>query len=278
MEDKDRHISIFNTTVADGLAMQGVRASAAMVLNTFSRSIPFQYHNFNLGHDDPDHCKLKHKGALNKEPKTSWKCIVYFDWMIYKTGLIKSLTDTVLIITIQYCSWLYLNSLTPGKCKWNFRYVIFKQILVIGCWGISCEIALIWMSQDFTNDQSILVQVMAWCHQAPSHYLSQCWPRSLSPYGVTMPQWVNSFWPRDAIWHQWCHMASQNMVNIGWGIGLLTDSNKPIHQPMLTNNHWCLVAFTSGQFHRKCSRQIFFDKSLKIINENYSHISQGPMS
>ena len=32
---------------------------------------------------------------------------------------------------------------------------------------------------------------MAWCHQATSHYLSQCWPRSLSPYDVTRPQWVN---------------------------------------------------------------------------------------
>ena len=58
-------------------------------------------------------------------------------------------------------------------------------------WGISCEIALIWMSLDLTDDQSTLVQVMAWCHQATSHYLSQCWPRSLSPYGVTRPQWVN---------------------------------------------------------------------------------------
>ena len=26
--------------------------------------------------------------------------------------------------------------------------------------------------------------------QAISHYLSQCWPRYLSPYGVTRPQWV----------------------------------------------------------------------------------------
>ena len=32
---------------------------------------------------------------------------------------------------------------------------------------------------------------MAWCHQV-SHYLSQCWPRSLSPYDVTWPHWVNS--------------------------------------------------------------------------------------
>ena len=33
---------------------------------------------------------------------------------------------------------------------------------------------------------------MAWCRQATSHYLSQCWPRSMSPYGITRPQWVNS--------------------------------------------------------------------------------------
>ena len=81
------------------------------------------------------------------------------------------------------------NSLAPGKFEWNFRYV--KRILVIDAWGISCEIDLIWMSQDFTDDQSTLVQVMAWCRQATSHYLSQCWPRSLPPNGVTKPLWVN---------------------------------------------------------------------------------------
>ena len=71
------------------------------------------------------------------------------------------------------------------------KYVIFKQILVIDGWDIFCQIALIWISLDFTNDQSALVQVMAWCHQATSHYRSQCWPRSLSPYGITRPKWVN---------------------------------------------------------------------------------------
>ena len=32
---------------------------------------------------------------------------------------------------------------------------------------------------------------MAWCRLATSHYLSQCWPRSLSSYDITRPQWVN---------------------------------------------------------------------------------------
>ena len=82
------------------------------------------------------------------------------------------------------------NSSAMGNLNGNFRHVIFKQIFVIDGWGISCEIALIWMSLDFTDDQSTLVQVMAWCRQATSHYLSQCWPRSLSPNGVTKAQWV----------------------------------------------------------------------------------------
>ena len=85
-----------------------------------------------------------------------------------------------------------INSLAPGKFELNFRYIIFKRISLTDGWGISCEMALIWMSLDLTDDQSTLVQVMAWCHQATSHYLSQCWPRSLSPYNVSRPQWVKS--------------------------------------------------------------------------------------
>ena len=95
-----------------------------------------------------------------------------------------------------FCSGLL--TLSPEKFKWNFRYVNFKWILVIGGWHIFCEIALIWMSLDFTDDQSTLVQVMAWCRQATSHYLSQCWPRSLMPYSITRPQWVNLIWLGDA--------------------------------------------------------------------------------
>ena len=60
-------------------------------------------------------------------------------------------------------------------------------------WDKSCEIALRSVSLEFSDDKSTLVQVMAWCRQAASHYQSQCWPRSVSPYGITRPQWVN-YW------------------------------------------------------------------------------------
>ena len=55
---------------------------------------------------------------------------------------------------------------------------------------VSYEIALRWMPIDLTDEKSTLVQVMAWCHEATSHYLSQCWARPMSPNGVTRPQWV----------------------------------------------------------------------------------------
>ena len=94
-----------------------------------------------------------------------------------------------------------LNSLAPGKFEWNFRHVIFKQILVIDGWGISCEIAQIWMPLDLPDDKSTLVQVLVWCRQATSHYLSPCRPRSLMPYGVTRPQWINSLAPGQNGWN-----------------------------------------------------------------------------
>ena len=89
--------------------------------------------------------------------------------------------------------------------------VIFKLISVIVGWGISCEIAFRWMSLDLTDGKSTLIQVMAWCRQATSHYLSQCWPRSMSLYGATRPQWVITsdknhpirwvLWVHDSSWH-----------------------------------------------------------------------------
>ena len=64
------------------------------------------------------------------------------------------------IILVQLQQLPLINSLSPGKFERNFRHVILVidlVILVTDGWGICCEIALIWMSLDFTNDQSTLV-------------------------------------------------------------------------------------------------------------------------
>ena len=100
-------------------------------------------------------------------------------------------------------SMIWDNSLAPGRSECDSKNVIFNLVLLIGIFRSSHYNALQWMPQDLTDDKSTLVQVMAWCRQATSHYLSQCWPRSLSPYGVTRPQWVKV----SHIMSQWWHIT-----------------------------------------------------------------------
>ena len=116
------------------------------------------------------------------------------------------------------------------------------------------------MPQDLTDDKSTLVQVMAWCRLATSHYLSQCWLSSLLPFEVTRPQWVNSLAhgkcgcdfkniifkliKQNSCMGICCKIAfrwmPQNLglseVNICSGNGLVSSGNKllPIPQPVLT--------------------------------------------
>ena len=116
--------------------------------------------------------------------------------ILFIYGLVVIWTVCIWLILTQCCDHLWqnricINSLAAGWFEWHFRHVIFKLMWVIDGWGIPCEIVPIWMSLDFTDDQSTLVQVMAWCRQATNHYLRQCWPRSLTPYGVTGPQCIN---------------------------------------------------------------------------------------
>ena len=89
-----------------------------------------------------------------------------------------------------------LYSLAPGRFGCDFKNSIFNLVLLIGILRSSYDNALRWMPQNITDDKAALVQVMAWCCQATSHYLSQCWPRSISPYGVIRPRWIKwSFFP-----------------------------------------------------------------------------------
>ena len=56
--------------------------------------------------------------------------------------------------------------------------VILQHILMIDIWGISSKNGLRWIPQDFADDKWTLVQVMACCCQATSHYMNYCWQSS----------------------------------------------------------------------------------------------------
>ena len=83
---------------------------------------------------------------------------------------------------------------------------------------VLCEVALRWIWLDLTDDKSTLVQVMAWCCQAPSYYLSQCWPRSMLPYGVIRPNLVNTCTMNilSALWLQmaWCFSTRASVATV----------------------------------------------------------------
>ena len=79
----------------------------------------------------------------------------------------------------------------PWETWMPFKTAIFNLVLLIGISTSSNDNALRWMPWDLTDDKSTFAQVMAWCLQAMSYYLSQCWSSSMSPYGLTRPQWVN---------------------------------------------------------------------------------------
>ena len=72
--------------------------------------------------------------------------------------------------------------------------------------GTRCEIALRWMVQILSNEKSTLIQVKACCLKATSHYLNQCWPRSMLSYSITRPWWVN---PKP--WSCWIYFSKQNL-------------------------------------------------------------------
>ena len=117
-------------------------------------------------------------------------------WASYRVSGVRILKKIDCVITalrtIVVWYWSF-NSLAPGRFEWNYKQLLFKLTLGIHGWGISCEIALRWMSLYLIDDKSTLVQVMACCLKATSHYPNQCWPRRVPPYVVTRPQWVNPY-------------------------------------------------------------------------------------
>ena len=77
-------------------------------------------------------------------------------------------------ITLVILKLHVFNSLAPGGPGCYFNTSIFNLVLLIGFSKSYNDNAPRCMPWDLTDDRSTLVQVMAWCRQATSHYLSQC--------------------------------------------------------------------------------------------------------
>ena len=80
----------------------------------------------------------------------------------------------------------------PLEISVRFWNTIFNLVLLTVFFRSSPGDATGRMPHEPTDDKRTLFQVMPWCRQATSHYMSQCWSRFMLPYGVTSPQYVDS--------------------------------------------------------------------------------------
>ena len=80
-----------------------------------------------------------------------------------------------------------VNSLSSDSEMWQYSYMcsflIYCSDFPWNCPLKNSTLLHRWMST--------LVQVMAWCHQAQSHYMIQCWPNSMKSNSIIKGQWVN---------------------------------------------------------------------------------------
>ena len=62
-----------------------------------------------------------------------------------------------------------------------------------------------WLPKSITDVWSTSVQVMAWCHQATSHYLNQLRPSSMTPYAITRPQCLQVTGTKESLLSNYIH-------------------------------------------------------------------------
>ena len=136
-----------------------------------------------------------HAGHVLSQWETALQCNVVSHWM----STYADSSQSPPTFRVQFCSeW----SVNDSGDKWFTATIsthwllgnvtiIFETICTLitekSCQDIHGDIVLRWMSQNLTIRTSILVRVMAWYRQATSRYLNQCWCRSMSAYGVTLP-------------------------------------------------------------------------------------------
>ena len=108
---------------------------------------------------------------------------------------------------------------------------------------------------------------MAWCRQATSHFLNQCWPRSPTPYGITRHQCVLKQVPdmflsypgyqTMIVWSGWAVLTLDYEVFAGINIATINCKpslvqlmaghrvgGKPLSEPSINTLHKCIYIYT----------------------------------
>ena len=174
-----------------------------------------------------------------------WTCHIDDSCRNYHTGILS-------LCSGHSSSFDQFNSLARGRSECDSKNANFNLVLLIGIFRSSHDNALRWMPQDLTGDKSTLVQVMAWCRQATSHYLRQCWISFLSPYGVARPHCKNRYFTNtlsNTVWNLWgrvTHIYVGNLTIIGSDNGLAPVSALGRRQAIIRTNAGILLIGSLG--------------------------------
>ena len=108
-------------------------------------------------------------------------------WPWINIWILKVICDLGHLVTKVRCKDLPDNDWGDFRCRCAVDSSSFAD-----CWLKyllwNCPQRLRRIPMDLAHDKSTLVQIMAWCHQATSHYLNQYWPSSMMLYGIIRPQ------------------------------------------------------------------------------------------
>ena len=141
----------------------------------------------------------------------------------------------------------WVSSLASGKMWLPVWYKSMRHIHQQDI--IPCGNSIIWMLQDLAGGKSILVQGRAWCHQATSHYMKQCWLQSLMPHGIIRPKWVKKNGPLYiklcCLNHEKIYIFSAIWWNI-WNSSFFRDQLLTVFLPAIL---WYLHSLL--QYHRR---------------------------
>ena len=146
---------------------------------------------------------------------------------------------------------------------------------------------------------------MAWCSQATSHYLNQCWPRSPTPYGVTRtksalvqvtawcqtgkkpiqdaPDWLTDLtWP-DLTWPDltWPDYLTWPDWLTDWLTGFLNTETKP-HAAICRPQERRVISTDEIQFNHKSAQILCHVVNPKYVSHctccHFNLPAEGPQS
>ena len=120
-------------------------------------------------HVDEDYCQMERRLVL-------FYIVAHYDLLYGHWQALLDQTDSQIVGTA-----ISMISCKMGLTHWSLVYLTRILDKYFSSWLRHC----LW------NWPQMIATGLSWCLQATSHYLSQCGPSSMAPYGVTRSQWVN---------------------------------------------------------------------------------------